>query len=36
MPGRPDLGRQLSAGSAEGPKSPLSDEDSSARKYFML
>ncbi|KAL7332967.1 hypothetical protein PS15p_201938 [Mucor circinelloides] len=32
MPGRPDLGRQLSAGSADGPKSPLNDEDASAPK----
>ncbi|KAF1798518.1 hypothetical protein FB192DRAFT_1288355 [Mucor lusitanicus] len=32
MPGRPDLGKQLSGGSADGPRSPLSDEDSSAPK----
>lgn len=35
MPGRPDLGRQLSAGSADGPKSPLNDEDASAREYLI-
>lgn len=33
MPGRPDLGKQLSGGSADGPRSPLSDEDSSAREF---
>ncbi|GAN04113.1 CD2-associated protein isoform X3 [Mucor ambiguus] len=32
MPGRPDLGKQLSGGSVEGPRSPLSDEDNSAPK----
>ncbi|KAL9559563.1 hypothetical protein MBANPS3_000348 [Mucor bainieri] len=32
MPGRPDLGKQLSGGSIDGPRSPLSDEDSSAPK----
>ncbi|CAO3624942.1 unnamed protein product [Mucor fragilis] len=37
MPGRPDLGKQLSAGSADGPRSPLNDEDGSApRGGFKL
>lgn len=36
MPGRPDLGRQQSAGSPDAPKSPQTDEDGSAREYFFF
>jgi hypothetical protein len=35
MPGRPDLGRQQSAGSADAQKSPLGDEDGSVREYIL-
>lgn len=35
MPGRPDFGRQMS-GSSDTPKSPTSEEESSARKKFLV